>query len=255
MKPQNGLIKFITEFESVDSTNKKAKELLLKIDLKEGTFILAHDQFAGKGYGKNGWESERNKNITGSLILKPYFLEPHKQFLLTKVLSLAIKDAVEKYIGTQHKVSVKWPNDIYVNDKKIAGILVENTILGNTIQNSICGIGINVNQEFFLSDAPNPVSLKLMAHTDFDLAEVITTVSQALQNWYDLLKTERLGIINQAYYLSLYRLNISARFKTQSFEFTGQIKGTDDYGRLLIDDSKGLLQAFDFKEVVFIQDA
>lgn len=252
MEPNHGLIKQTQEFERVDSTNKKTKELLQNNNLMEGTFVLAYDQYAGKGYAKNTWESEPGKNITGSLILKPCFLEPSKQFLLTKILSLGIKDSISNIIDHKEKVYIKWPNDIYINDNKVAGILVENTILGNTIQNSICGLGININQIVFKSDAPNPVSLKMITKTDIRIADVVGSISQTLQHWYDLLKAGKTDSIDHAYHHSLYQLNVSARYKTPTFSFTGSIKGTDDYGRLLIENEEGIMQVFDFKEVSFM---
>lgn len=254
MESYHGLIKHIQVFERVDSTNKKTKELLENHDLKEGTFVLTHDQYAGKGYSKNTWESEPGKNITGSLILKPFFLEPHRQFLLTKVLSLAIKESISYFTDQKQTVSIKWPNDIYVNDKKIAGILVENSILGNHILNSICGIGINVNQEVFNGEIPNPVSLKMITNTGIEVNDVIASVSMAAQKWYNLLKAGKTEIINDTYFLSLYRLNKPARYRKQYHEFTGILKGTDDYGRLLIENETGVTEAYDFKEISFMPD-
>jgi BirA family biotin operon repressor/biotin-[acetyl-CoA-carboxylase] ligase len=254
MKSNPGLIKKIQRFERVDSTNSKTKELLKNNDLSEGTFILAHDQYAGKGYAKNTWESEPGKNITGTLVLKPHFLIPSKQFLLTKILSLALKKSISNIIDHKEIVYIKWPNDIYINNRKVAGILVENSILGNTIQNSICGMGINVNQLVFKSGAPNPVSLMMITQSEIKTNDVIASISQSLMQWYNLLKLGKTDIINHTYHNSLYKLNISAGYKTETSEFTGVIKGTDDYGRLLIENEDRIIQAFDFKDVSFLRD-
>lgn len=244
--------KKILSFERLDSTNSKARELIREQYLPEGTIIKAHAQEAGRGYSSNSWESAPGKNITASWILRPEFLEPQLQFRLTQILSLALKETVAGLLPPNHSITIKWPNDIYVGNQKIAGILVENTIMGAKIKEAICGIGLNVNQVQFLSDAPNPVSLKILTHKDYDINELIVVVSEKINYWYSCLQTQQFKKIDTAYHASLFRLKQICAFESEGKFFKGTIAGTDPYGRLQIKTSDGKTEIFDFKEVKFI---
>jgi BirA family transcriptional regulator, biotin operon repressor / biotin---[acetyl-CoA-carboxylase] ligase len=244
--------KEIMVFGRLNSTNQKARELIREQNLDEGTIIMAKDQFAGKGYASNHWESQAGMNITVSYILKPAFLPPHQQFWLTKILSLAVLDVVKLNIPSNYITTIKWPNDIYVDNNKIAGILVENSIMGDKIIDSICGIGLNVNQERFFSNAPNPVSIKQITGIQTELQDVINKISNQLTFWYEKLNQKQFDLIGEAYQNSLFRLNKSSFFISQGITFHGRIKGTDTYGRLQIETEENSIRDFDFKEVSFV---
>lgn len=124
-----------------------------------GTVVTTRCQTAGRGQRGNTWESAPGRNITMSVLLKPDTILAREQFAVSEAVSLAIVTVLRRHLPVEAKVAIKWPNDIYVNDLKICGILIENSLVGNRIGHSIAGIGININQERFLSDAPNPVSL------------------------------------------------------------------------------------------------
>jgi BirA family biotin operon repressor/biotin-[acetyl-CoA-carboxylase] ligase len=147
-------------FENLPSTNSHAAHLLKNNDLPEGTIIYTNYQSAGQGQIGKRWESEDDKNLLISIVLFPSMINPDDQFYISMIVSLGICDFLRRYIPV---CSIKWPNDIYVNNDKIAGILIENSILGNQIENTIAGIGLNVNQDKFYSDAPNPVSLSSLS--------------------------------------------------------------------------------------------
>ncbi len=153
-------------FESLPSTNSYAAFLLKNEVIPEGAIVSAEYQTTGRGQGSNIWESENGKNLLISIILYPSIIYPASQFLISMALSLGICDFLKRFIPD---CSIKWPNDIYVNDDKIAGILIENSIMGDKIESTIAGIGLNINQEKFLSDAPNPVSLSLITGKKYDL--------------------------------------------------------------------------------------
>lgn len=243
----------ILHFRSLDSTNNRAKELLKTHPVQEGTIIKAYEQKSGRGYSGNFWESEPGKNITISCILKPLFLSPQFQFRLTMILSIAVRETVEFFLRDHPcKVHIKWPNDIYVDNLKIAGILIENNIMADMIREAICGIGFNVNQMRFVSDAPNPVSLKMITGKNHTLDEVLDVLRENFNNWYNILKSEELSIINESYHSNLYRLGELASFENNAIEFKGIITGTDPYGRLLITDTGNRHMSFDFKEVAFL---
>lgn len=154
----------IIELEETASTNSwlaaRARES------SEGLTVLCRRQTAGRGQRGNSWESEPGKNITMSLLLKPAGLHPSRQFLVSQAVSVAIVTVLSRYIPG-HEVSIKWPNDIYVGDRKICGILIENSITQNGINHCIVGMGINVNQTRFLSDAPNPVSMAMLTGREY----------------------------------------------------------------------------------------
>ena len=157
----------LIHLEETDSTNKYLNELCNKQCVEELTTITADFQTSGRGQRGNSWESEAGQNLMFSFVLYPTFLKARRQFLLSQIISLAIKEELERYVSN---ISIKWPNDIYWKDKKICGMLIENDLTGVHISRSITGIGINVNQETFCSDAPNPVSLKQINGQSYDLS-------------------------------------------------------------------------------------
>ena len=128
------------------------------MELPHATVVSTYNQTAGRGQRGNSWESEPHKNLTFSVLLKPQHIIAREQFYISEIVSVAIVNTLRKYIIDQ-PIAIKWPNDIYVNDDKICGILIENTLSGYSISQSIAGIGININQQTFLSNAPNPISL------------------------------------------------------------------------------------------------
>jgi len=216
LKSNNTLFvgKVLHEFDALPSTNILANEWLVENKVVEGTVILTHDQYAGKGQATNKWESAPHKNLTFSVILLPKFLLARKQFLLNQVVSLSVFDTLKEYIG--EGLAIKWPNDIYVFNKKITGILIQNNLRGSTLQSSIVGIGLNVNQKQFISDAPNPTS------------------------------------IQQRYLDSLFRFGKTCPYRRlDGTIFKGEIQGVTDIGKLKMKTDVGM-EEFAFKEVGYI---
>ena len=242
--------KVLHEFEALASTNQFATKLLKESSPAEGTIIITHDQYAGKGQANNKWESAPHKNLTFTTILYPKFLPARKQFLLNQVISLSVFDTLRKYI---HKgLSIKWPNDIYVFDKKITGILIQNSLQGSTLQSAIIGIGLNVNQKQFVSDAPNPTSMALEIGETLDLEMVLTTFCQQLEHNYLQLKASKIKQIQERYLNHLFRFNESAFYRRlDETIFKGQIKGVTEIGKLIIETVHGE-EEFAFKEVKYI---
>lgn len=202
--------KNIIEIEETGSTNLYASDLLRSKEIPEGTVISAFRQSSGRGLGSNSWESEAGKNLTISIILYPSFLPIEKQFMLNKVVSLGVYDIITKLIENTNSlvnksiVKIKWPNDIYIGDKKVSGILIENAIIGNKFLHSIVGIGININQEIFLSDAPNPVSLKNITGKEYGLKECLELLCSYLDKRYFQLKNDNYKAIDKDYLSTLY---------------------------------------------------
>ncbi len=239
----------IVRIQNTDSTNNYAKQQIRLKDLPEGTVFLAYEQSAGRGQLRNSWESEPGENLTFSMILYPDFLEIRHQFMISKVVTLGIYKALHEYVG---QLKIKWPNDIYAGNQKLGGILIENSIMSGSIRNSVVGIGLNVNQTVFVSDAPNPVSLKLLTNEHFDCEIILTRVLTGINWYYDLLSKGDQDQINQEYIFCLYRLNEMHRFKSDSGIFSGEIIGVNEIGQLQIRTKDAKIVEFHFKEVEFL---
>lgn len=173
MKPCPDTFPFpLVALDETASTNQYLSQLCnqLQESVAELTTVTAEFQTAGKGQRGNTWEAEEGKNLLFSFVLYPSFLEARRQFILSQIVSLAIKEELSRW---SDEITIKWPNDIYWKDKKICGILIENDLSGHHIRRSIAGIGININQEVFNSDAPNPVSLKQITGKEHDRYEIL----------------------------------------------------------------------------------
>ena len=241
--------KHIVRLQHVDSTNNYANGQLSENTIHDGTVVLAYEQSSGRGQMKNFWESELGKNLTFSIVVFPDFLEIRRQFMLSKVVTLGIYRALGKYVD---KLSVKWPNDIYVDNKKLGGILIENSIMSNSIKSSVIGIGININQTEFQSNAPNPVSLKMLTNQQFDCGIVLSEILAAIDSYYSLLKAGEETRIDREFISALYLLNEKHSFRSEQEEFEGEIIGVNEIGQLLIKKQNGKILHFHFKEVEFL---
>jgi BirA family biotin operon repressor/biotin-[acetyl-CoA-carboxylase] ligase len=229
---------------SCHSTNEIAQEILRQ-DAKEGTIVITDDQFAGKGQKGNDWISEPGQNLTFSLILKPREIEPKQQFLITVAVSLAIKNALEIYLPGE--VLIKWPNDIYFKSKKLAGLLIENTLRGTRFESCIVGLGLNVNQEVF-ANSLNASSMAREANKQFDRNEIFNQLLVEIDKYYSLVKMSKGHRLMPKYHAALLGCGVVMRFRESGKEFDGVIEGTDDFGRLIIT-RDGETVLFQHKEV------
>ena len=241
--------KLIT-LNEVNSTNTFLKEALSKsTPLYEGTVILAEKQYAGRGQAGNSWQSEAGKNLTFSILLNPTFLPLEKQFDLNKAISLALNDVLNKY--TSGNAFIKWPNDSYIGNKKIAGLLIENIVNGNKIKYAIIGIGINVNQETFPSDIKNVTSLKQALHQDYDLLNLLGEICSSVESRYLQLKSGKSLELDMEYLSKLYLRDEWAPFYFDGQVQSGKIKGITSNGQLILDTVDGT-RYFNNKEIEFI---
>jgi BirA family biotin operon repressor/biotin-[acetyl-CoA-carboxylase] ligase len=200
--------------------------------------IYTYRQTAGKGMGKNSWFTGRGCNIAMSVCFTPTFIKPDEQFLLNMILSCALRNAIQTLIPDK-KVYLKWSNDIYISDKKLAGILFENKISGNgEFSKSIMGIGINVNQKQFPVSLPNPVSMRIATGRQFCKKKVINAICTALENAYN--KTPKTWAEAKKEYIShLLYYGIERNFIYKDIPITGKIVDVDNFGRLLISVTSG----------------
>jgi BirA family biotin operon repressor/biotin-[acetyl-CoA-carboxylase] ligase len=230
------------------STNSLAAELLRNKDLAEGTVVITDHQTAGRGQRGNSWEADQGKNLTFSVLLNPSFLLAKDQFYLTIMVSLSIWEYLNSKLISH--VKIKWPNDILINNKKACGILIENTLSGDKIQQSIVGIGLNVNQTFF--SIPSPTSMKLVAHLEFELAEELNVLLEKLERYYLQLRSGKMDVLKQAYLNHLYWRGEMHRFRSNGAEFDGVIIYVEENGRLtMLCEEKEV--SFDLKEISFVK--
>ncbi|MCQ2189398.1 MAG: biotin--[acetyl-CoA-carboxylase] ligase [Paludibacteraceae bacterium] len=242
----------LIEKESLSSTNDTLAELLRMVpDMEEGTVVRAIEQTAGKGQIGNHWESEAKKNITISLLLRPDFLSIVDHFYISIAVSLGITDYLQS--KDVEDVRIKWPNDIYVGKNKICGVLIENSIIGHIIDSSIIGIGININQEKFISNAPNPISLTNITGHTYDIKDEIRQLCNALLRRYAMLANGNQEVLREEYIARMYRYNEMAEYKLPSTDTIFKAKITDvaPEGRLIMESDSGKVMKFAFKEVVF----
>lgn len=239
----------IIHISETNSTNNYLKELLQTQNVDQGTVVWADFQSAGKGQRGNGWESEAGKNILFSIVLFPGFVKAGEQFILSQIVSLAVANCLQEYTKS---ISIKWPNDIYWNEKKICGILLENTILEDNIGHSVAGIGININQENFRSDAPNPVSLKQITNRDYNLEEILKTVVDNINVYYQQIKIGKTDSLIKQYKESLFRKDGYHLYNDGISNFLARIQDVDSSGILILKTKEGEERHFAFKEVKYI---
>ena len=242
------------ELPFIDSTNTYASELLQKGDVIEGTTVFTFDQRLGRGQRGNHWHSKAHQNLTLSIILKPAFLPINKQFELNKVVSLGLRDFIHAQLRTYQllQCKIKWPNDIYVNDKKIGGILIENILKGNQIAYSIIGMGININQENFDESIPNPVSLKLLTGIQYNLKAMVEELCLYIEKRYLCLSNNNIENLNTDYLSFLYRYNFFSTYEYYGTKIIAKIIGVEDGGKLILEKENGTLLSCDFKEIRFV---
>ena len=227
----------IIHIDETDSTNRWLRE-----NGNGEMVVVADHQTAGRGCGSNSWESERGKNLTFSVLIHPDRISARRQFHISMAVSLAVCEALGQHIGD---LSIKWPNDIYWRNGKICGILIENQLQGDVIKTSIIGIGLNVNQQVFKSDAPNPVSLWQITGQETDRQKLLDDILRCLG--HHLYQNVR-----QQYLQMLYRRKGFHPYTDKEGAFMAEIVDVEDDGHLLLLDDSGQLRRYTFKEVQFV---
>lgn len=237
--------------DEADSTNTMMSKSASKFE--HGTALAAHCQTAGKGQRGNHWESEPWKNLTFSVILRPTTILASHQFELLQLVALSIVKVIRTQLGSD-EVYIKWPNDIYYRDSKICGVLIENVIQDNKIVQSIIGIGINVNQHKFVSDAPNPISMCHIANHDFDLDILLEQVVTQIVNDFDEYET----MPNPVQLAAKYRFLL---WRSEGYwpyhdnlvdeDFEARIAAVAPTGHITLAKASGGFKTYAFKEVSF----
>lgn len=242
--------KVLLDFPVLPSTNLFALDMLSEGRPDEGTVIAARGQTQGKGQAGASWESEPGKNILLSVILYPDFVDTAAHFSLNQAIALAVRDTIAGLVP--QSVAVKWPNDIYIEDRKTAGILLQTSIKGFRFQYCVAGIGINVNQTTFSEHLPNAVSPAMLTGQESDLHEVREDLLLSLEERYLQLRAGQTEAIREEYLRHLYRFDEPALFQRKDGHvFEGRIIGVMPQGLLQVRHEQGI-SAYDVKEVAFL---
>lgn len=245
----------LIKLDETDSTNRYLTYLCDQEHTTEYTTVCADYQTAGKGQRGNSWESERGRNLMLSIVLYPAFLPPQRQFLLSQLTALAVKEELEQWA---EGFCIKWPNDIYWHEKKICGLLIENELSPESITRSIAGIGVNINQEIFRSDAPNPVSLKQITGQEHDRSQILQGIVQRIRTYYEGLRQPEAGRravaadIATRYDQALFRRIGWHPYEDSKGCFEARLLRVEEDGRFVLQDRTGRERAYLFKEVSYI---
>lgn len=240
----------IIRLEEIDSTNRYLKNYREEGD-EEMIVAVADYQTAGKGQGTHTWESEKGKNLLFSIKVYPHWIPVRRQFVLSMAGALAVKDALDSYV---ENITLKWPNDVYWNDKKISGTLIENTIDSKGIKSCVFGIGLNVNQLVFHSDAPNPVSLAQILGHEVDRDEILKKILDGFEKYYELLRRADYMDVSGIYHLSLYRRKGFHPYRDADGEFEGALVEVEDDGHLILHDRQGRIRSYAFGEISIVRE-
>ena len=237
-----------------DSTNRYLQQLCQEAGnnkVEEFTTICADYQTAGKGQRGNSWEAAKGANLLFSFVCYPTFVPIRQQFVLSQLISLGIKETLDEYCSD---ISIKWPNDIYWKEKKICGILIENDLQGNSIGRCISGIGLNINQEVFLSDAPNPISLKQITGEHYQRETILEKVMQRIEQSYQKLKEDSAYASELAtrYAASLFRREGLHCYQDKDGLFYARLVRVEADGRFVLMDEANQERSYLFKEVQYV---
>ena len=236
-------------FEQIDSTNAYLQRQQSECDIRNWV-VSADEQTAGKGMGNNGWESEVGKNLTFSLAVDMGFLPAERQFLLSKAVPLGIIEVLDDILPSE-KLSIKWPNDIYYESHKLAGILINSTIKANMMDVSIIGIGLNVNQTQFQNWPTRPISMKMITGKDFDLQPLLEQIAERIIIKVELLKSNPTAI-ERAYLKRLFRYQTWADYEVDGKALRLFMTGIDTFGRLQLVDEQQTLHCYEIKQIKFL---
>lgn len=238
-------------FESTTSTNLVARKLIEEGNPDPFTVISTDFQLNGRGQSGNTWESEAGKNLLFSVILYPDFIPAHKQFIINQLISVALCLELEQLMPDA-SIWIKWPNDLLVNRKKIAGILIENSIMNSKLGWSIAGIGLNVNQEMFGENLPLATSIHAHLQRTTERNLLLTNIINQIQDQFTTLKGDNGLSLHALYMKRLFQLNQQAQYRQNGTTFTATISRIDEYGRLVLL-KNGQEEVFcDVKEIEFL---
>lgn len=236
------------DLDTTESTNNFLKHYR-PVSPKDMTLVTARYQTAGRGQTGNIWESEQDRNLLFSLLIHPREVEANRQFILSQAVALAICETLSEYA---EGFSIKWPNDIYWKDKKICGILIENTLTGKNIENCIIGVGVNINQQKFESNAPNPVSLSLITGDSHEQVFILAAIVKRFKDYYRQIRSGQTNETAVKYMDALYRKDGLHPYADAKGTFEAEIRDIEPNGHLILTDRAGQTRRYAFKEIRFL---
>jgi BirA family transcriptional regulator, biotin operon repressor / biotin---[acetyl-CoA-carboxylase] ligase len=239
----------IIYLDETASTNLYLQKLIDIQSPETGTAVATFRQTDGRGQKGNVWISEPDCNISYSLYFKPEFLPAKNQFMVSQITALTVKKLLDEYAKG---FSIKWPNDIYHNDQKIVGILIESQLDGSMVNHMIIGVGINVNQTNFPKQITNPVSLSQLTHTTYDLKELTEKLHHLLNQELGKMNTENGEEIQRYYLNNLYRRDGFHPFHSEAGDFIAKTRGISSQGCLILENEEGKVTEYAFKEVQYV---
>ncbi|MCQ2083304.1 MAG: biotin--[acetyl-CoA-carboxylase] ligase [Bacteroidaceae bacterium] len=239
---------------SIVSTNTYLTELAGGDSGFDYEVAVAGFQTGGRGQRGNTWESQPGKNLLFSILAHPSSIDVTRQFFISQAIALAVSDCVCEYLGPElgRYVSVKWPNDIYWKDFKMAGILIEHTVMGRSIQHSVVGVGLDVNQTVFESDAPNPVSMAMVAGHEFNLEPLLQSVVACFIEYMGRYTSEEMQKTDRRYHDRMYRGTGFHQFRDINGLFKARICNVEPNGCLVLETDGGEKRTYEFKQVQFV---
>lgn len=239
------------KLDETDSTSTYLSHHLAETDADKVDLAVVSTEYqtAGRGQGTNTWESERGKNLLFSILCHPVWVPMHAQFLISEAWALTLRDVLSQYTDG---ITIKWPNDIYWKDKKISGTIIENSLSHGHIRNCIIGTGIDVNQQTFHSEAPNPVSLYQILGKETDRDELLKKIVKVFQNYLLDLRNGNYEKIVSLYTSYLYRCHGYFKYRDKDGEFEAALVEVEDDGHLILHDREGHIRSYAFKEVEFV---
>lgn len=240
----------IIEIGPCGSVMSEIKHLLKERRANEGTMWITPYQYSGRGQAGSSWQSEPGLNLLMGVVLYPHFLKPTNQFLISKIVALAITDVLSQYTSD---ISIKWPNDIYWRDNKLAGILIEGSLQGEILERMIIGAGINIHQTEFDSSIPNTISLKDITGVEYNIKQLAEDIHETILFWYAELKEDS-SRIDSIYLNRLLGYNTERTFKDENGEFRGRIIDVESSGRMCLVDRQNNTRCYWFKEIEHIFD-
>ena len=248
MKPDQ--VQFIETTHSTNVTIRENLSIYLKYGFGEFPFyaIYTHGQTEGKGLGSNKWLSQHGENLLISFLFQPP-ITVQNQFYFNQYFAISVRNFLAQYVNNP---LIKWPNDIYVGNKKIAGILIEHGVQGNSLTYSIAGVGININQTHFEPELPNPTSVALITGKMYPLADMISQLTSVLKDHYHLILNEDFSSLKKVYLTHLFQYQKRAQYIIKGEEINGTIIGLAPFGQLMIQTDSKEIFTCNFKEVQFI---
>ena len=239
----------IIELEETASTNTYLRQMT---DAEHATVVSARRQSAGRGQRGNTWEAEPYANLTFSVLVRTTGIPPAKQMAISRATSLAIVRWLDRYLPQGLEASIKWPNDIYVGDSKICGILIEQVLTAGRIERTVIGVGININQREFYSDAPNPVSLTQLTGMTYPLDKMLREVASEIISFVEAEDTFGGDLTPEVYMSRLWRRDGYHPYRDASGDFTARIADVAPDGTLTLERPGGTISHYAFKEVTAI---